>query len=222
MSGYVDLRISAMQWDAYQRGRIRLSNMAKAFDRMGVPVPPDILLWIDGLEKGERACIRAVRAACIDDATYGPIAGWVEEMPGLGPSVLCVLGLIRPITEFANPAKLWKYLGLHVNSAGAADRHPDPNNGVRFSPQLRAYATVRIMDPIIKHRESPYNPLYYARRAHTDVTHPEWSVENPKAPDMHSHRDAIRYVAKRVWRDVWRVGHRSMGLMLPSGELAGA
>jgi hypothetical protein len=44
---------------------------------------------------------------------------------------------------------------------------------------------------------SPYRVTYDMRRAHTAVTHPEWT-------DGHSHNDALRIAAKAILRDLWR------------------
>jgi hypothetical protein len=53
--------------------------------------------------------------------------------------------------------------------------------------------------------------VYDQRRAHTTGTHPEWALEKNKAgvltPAGHYYADAIRYTAKRVWRDVWNVAN---------------
>jgi hypothetical protein len=44
---------------------------------------------------------------------------------------------------------------------------------------------------------SPYRLVYENRRAHTAVTHPEWT-------DGHSHNDALRVVSKEVLKQLWR------------------
>jgi hypothetical protein len=44
---------------------------------------------------------------------------------------------------------------------------------------------------------SPYRVTYDARRAHTAVTHPEWT-------DGHSHNDGLRVASKAILRDLWR------------------
>ncbi len=44
---------------------------------------------------------------------------------------------------------------------------------------------------------SPYRRKYDSRRAHTAVTHPEWT-------DGHSHNDALRVAAKEVLKHLWR------------------
>jgi len=199
------------------------------------------------LESQERAALRAVvRAASEGDAWLMQVAAFVRETIGLGPAVLCIVGLLPPLINFANPAKLWKYLGLHVlpvvadlltsvilqtrvsqagsmpsdqedavtqqrRLAGRAPRRPTcgpsceqvdcPHD--RWSFHLKAYAIAHIVPPIIRCLESPYRPVYDQRKAHTAVTHPEWATEHPSAPKLHYERDAQRYVAKRVWRDVW-------------------
>lgn len=44
---------------------------------------------------------------------------------------------------------------------------------------------------------SPYRVVYDERRAHTALTHPEWT-------DGHSHNDALRVASKAILRDLWR------------------
>ena len=44
---------------------------------------------------------------------------------------------------------------------------------------------------------SPFRRVYDARRAHTSVTHPEWT-------DGHAQNDALRVVSKALLKDLWR------------------
>jgi len=44
---------------------------------------------------------------------------------------------------------------------------------------------------------SPFRRVYDARRAHTAVTHPEWT-------DGHAQNDALRVVSKALLKDLWR------------------
>lgn len=44
---------------------------------------------------------------------------------------------------------------------------------------------------------SPYRVVYDQRRAHTAITHPEWT-------DGHSHNDALRVASKEILKDLWR------------------
>lgn len=49
----------------------------------------------------------------------------------------------------------------------------------------------------MKNRNSPYRAIYDARRAHTAVTHTDWT-------DGHSHNDALRITSKAILKDLWR------------------
>ena len=59
--------------------------------------------------------------------------------------------------------------------------------------------------PVVRHQDdcpcSPYRVVYDRRRAHTAVTHPDWS-------DGHSHNDALRVASKAFLRDLWREAKR--------------
>jgi hypothetical protein len=50
-------------------------------------------------------------------------------------------------------------------------------------------------------RCSPYRVKYDTRRAHTAVTHPDWT-------DGHSHTDGLRIAAKEILKDLWREAKR--------------
>lgn len=128
-------------------------------------------------------------------------------------------------------SELWAYCGLHVLPAsrllsgthhdlagGAQTSDPGPcrpdahssNAGVAARRQkgqranwsteakTRAYL---IAASCIKQAHSPYRATYDTRRAHTAVTHPEWTAG-------HSHNDALRVTSKAILRDLWREAKR--------------
>lgn len=64
--------------------------------------------------------------------------------------------------------------------------------------KMRAYL---IATSCMKQRNSPFREVYDNRRAHTAVTHPDWT-------DGHSHNDALRVTAKAVLREMWREAKR--------------
>jgi hypothetical protein len=213
------MRQAALEWHAIQSTRLRLNNMLKAFDRLERPYPEFVRGFVDDLERTEKGLLKVIEVEAIDgDPETQRVVEWLRETPGVGVAVLCVLGLIPPISQFPNPGKLWAYLGLAVvdGKAVKVPMPPPPNNprgpaGMHFSRRIRAYATQRVVDPIIKNTSSPYRAVYDQRRVHTIGTHPEWALERNKegvlTPAGHYHRDAIRYTAKRVWRDVWNAAH---------------
>ena len=134
---------------------------------------------------------------------------------------------------------MWSYCGLHVLSSGRAPSGSDlsklksefPDKG--WSPRLRAYAIVRLADPCIKHRASPYRGVYELRRERTSLTHPNMLKEGAGCEycdkayaknrstgkkgwdcsglggfhwtDGHSFADAKRVVAKAILKDLWLV-----------------
>lgn len=63
------------------------------------------------------------------------------------------------------------------------------------SPQSNGVATARSVAVGEKFR---YRHTYDQRRAHTAITHPEWTAG-------HSHNDALRIVGKEILRDLWTV-----------------
>lgn len=219
---YTILHQYAVEWDLAQRSRIAVGNLWKSYERQGFASQLPLGDWADAIEHCERALYGTVVEVAHDPESEPwllAVAALVDGTVGLGPATLCFIGLLPPLVNFANPAKVWKYCGLHVGADGHADRRP--SEGVRFSLRLRAYAIARVMEPTMKNLESPYRGVYDARKARTLETHPEWGTENAKAPKMHYERDARRYVAKRILRDLWRAAHAPMSFvcLTPAADL---
>lgn len=99
-----------------------------------------------------------------------PLGNWIENTLGLGPAVLIIAGLLPPLEDFANPAKVWKYIGLDVKDGKSPKREKGSFAG--YNAFLRAVAIARIGDPIIKTMSSPYRRLYDERKAKTLISHP--------------------------------------------------
>lgn len=67
-------------------------------------------------------------------------------------------------------------------------------------PQCRdghAPAVAQQRDAVAACACSPFRRTYDTRRAHTAITHPDWS-------DGHSHNDALRITAKEILKQLWR------------------
>lgn len=134
-------------------------------------------------------------------------------------------GLPRTVSQ------LWAYCGLHVlhpGRLGPDTQFPsagvDPSSDVdqirlvaqpcdigvapkrrrgqtanwNATAKMRAYLCAV---SCIKQAQSPYRAVYLARRAHTAVTHPDWT-------DGHSHNDGLRVTSKAILRDLWIEGRR--------------
>lgn len=133
-----------------------------------------------------------------------PIWPWAEKIRGLGPKgVGLMIGEIGDPGAYANPAKLWKRMGLAVFD-GQAQRRVKGEGGILqgFSPQRRALMHV-IGDALIKQNTRPdgtdglYRQLYVSRKA----------LEVVKAPDLAlivHHKRALRYMEKRLLVHLWQ------------------
>lgn len=121
-------------------------------------------------------------------------------------------------------SELWAYSGLHVTpgqtgiddhrtAAGdqttsggalapgetqvrpgvAARRRKGQKANWNTDAKTRAYL---VAVSCMKVPGAPYREAYLDRRAHTLLTHPEWT-------DGHSHNDALRVTSKAILRDLW-------------------
>lgn len=135
----------------------------------------------------KRGCSKLLRNA------NEPVADFIESTHGLSHAAAVFLGRCPPLTGFANVAKVWSYCGLAPGKGKKKGEDP------KYNHTLKAFAIVRLAEPCIKHRGSPYRKVYDERRAHTVLTHgADWT-------DGHAHNDARRYVAKAILRDLWAV-----------------
>ena len=122
-------------------------------------------------------------------------------------------------------SELWAYCGLHVipNGQGIGDDQNSVAVGEHVSAQAGSDNQIRTGGvaarrrkgqqanwsteaktraylcavSCMKNRNSAYRSIYDARRAHTAVTHPDWT-------DGHSHNDALRVTSKAILKDLWR------------------
>lgn len=196
---YADLQTTARFWKQAAKLKQRVESTIRAYERNAQPI--DMILN----SFAEQAAARcAALEDTITEVAHGEVwldrvACVVQEQPGFGRTHLIVIGLIPPLVDFPNPAKLWKWLSLEPpGQERAHDR--------KATSFLRSIALFRPAQNVMQNRTEPWRSLWDRRRAHTAVTHPEWG-ENPKAPKMHYLLDAHRYVAKRMWLVLWRAAH---------------
>lgn len=206
---YEQLRSYAMAWDQVQAARIAMNNLIKSYERREVLIALPLPGWLEELEANEKAHLRVIQKGLreTEEPWLQRIYQFKEDSFGIGPAIFCIVGLLPPLPNFANPAKLWKYLGLDVID-GKAPKGAD----AKYSRKLKAYTIGRVVTPVIT-GGGPYRMVYDARKLHTITVHPEWGTANSKAPKMHYERDARRYTAKRILRDLWRAAHGSPAIV---------
>lgn len=214
-----------------QRTRIQIGNRVKALERMaaklGGEIDPAILapftdVVLPALEETEEALAHKIERLM----RHHPIAPWVQQPSGVGLfRVGLLLGLTGPLDQFPNPAKLWKYVGMHVTDGHAARRErgvrftkTDAEAGVvgtAYSPDGRALA-FNIGAGIVRMGHGPYRAVYDVKKAEYLLrertgpskcpfgqTHKDRGGALMKCGLAHLEQAARRYATKRYLRDLW-------------------
>jgi hypothetical protein len=129
-----------------------------------------------------------------------PLHPWIKSQTGLGDKQMArLLGVIRdPYWNelYQRPrtvSELWAYSGLHVIDGQCAKRRKGQQSNWSAEAKSRIYL---IAVSCIKQSKSPYRAVYDDRRAHTAITHPDWT-------DGHSHNDALRIMGKEILKQLW-------------------
>lgn len=132
------------------------------------------------------------------------------------------------ITSYTNPAKVWKRMGMGV-TGGRADRRirkltafrdgdiatPEENvaaaQEMGLNPKRRALMHM-IGEGIVMAGKGKYREIYDMRRAFEEAQHPDWK---PKQHPGHWHKRAMRYMEKRLLKDLWIEWNRLCGTSVP-------
>jgi hypothetical protein len=222
---YGAARLAATEYRMVDGVRQKLMQQFGAWERFGIPIPDTLQAWFDAecraLEAMKAACLRSVVGAWKETQ----IAEYADATIGIGPALLLILSLAPELDRFPNPAKLWRYLGLHRPGhppAGKEDR--------AYSAQLKAWCLFRLAEPCVKNRESPFRAVYDRRREGRPDMLPEgecptcdaayakrkatgkagWDCHNMGGPHYkaaHARVDALRVTAKAILLDAWRIAH---------------
>jgi hypothetical protein len=109
-------------------------------------------------------------------------------------SLAAIVGEAGDLSNYANPAKLWKRLGLAVMPDGTRQRRVTGVEGLEhgYSPARRS--VVWNIGACIVKAGGPLKAVYDARKVY----------ETPRVETKgHAHNRAQRYVEKRFVRDLW-------------------
>jgi hypothetical protein len=152
-----------------------------------------------------------------------PAWPWVREVKGVGELGLAVIvGETGDLDGYANPAKVWKRLGLAVfegrrqgNPGEAATKEDWIQHG--YNRQRRAEIWAFLSDVMFRaqwrgekdgvpaHPIGHYGEVYAERKA--------WDVAREWTP-KHADNDARRYMSKRFLRDLWGAWRRETEALL--------
>lgn len=175
---------------------------AKAADGVDQALLAGLSVIVSGLLAAREVVSTEHKQALKDLAAYAKtthVAQFVESTPGFGYVGLGqIVGATGDLSNYPNPAKLWKRLGLGLISSGERQRKfTDARKAAEagYSPTRRSMMFT-LGDSLVKCK-GPYRELYLQRKA----------IEQDKAPDgtkMLWHRRAQRYMEKRLLRELWR------------------
>lgn len=189
-----DKEAAQKAWSAIQKG--------KGDDTLAMIVEPyrQAMAVLDGSSTAlEKQLAKIVRGH--------PVHAWAKDVKGLGD--LSLAGLIGEACgnpgDYKSASALWKRFGLAVIEGERQRRVAGAEAALihGYAPQRRAFAYV-VSCNLMKSQgsEGPYRKVYDERKAY------ELAREVPKA---HAHNRALRYMVKRLLRDLWAADRRARG-----------
>lgn len=142
------------------------------------------------------------------------LSGWIQDAPGIGlPGFARLLAVTGPLDRFATVARLWAYLGMHVDNGVAPRRRRGQK--APWSAQGRVVCH-QLGVAIVRVRRGRYREAYDRKKLEY-LTRPR--VGPSKCPFgqahtnrkgdvltcglMHAHVAARRYAVKLLLRDLW-------------------
>ncbi len=134
-----------------------------------------------------------------------PVWNFWQNIKGVGALGLAIIvGEAGNLSDYANPGKLWKRLGLAPPDCYLMTTKEGKE--AKAIPKRRRSAIYTIGDSLIKGNRADGEPLeytavYYARK--------EYEQErDPEITKMKAHRRAQRYMEKRLIRNLWQAWQR--------------
>lgn len=175
-----------------QKTRIMMSNRISAMERDGLPEEWQLVVQgtLDEVTKAEHGVDLQLSRL----AKQHFMADWIKNQPGIGlPGFARLMGITGPLDNFANVAKLWRYMGMSVDGGSAPKRKKGEK--VNYSPQGRVLCH-QLGDSIVKVGKGPWREAYDVKKAYYEGERPEWT-------QMHRHNAAMRYAVKELLKAMW-------------------
>lgn len=145
-------------------------------------------------------------------------SAWAEGVRGFGAHGLgAIVGEAGDLSKYANPAKLWKRMGVGLVGSERQGLRSDPAEALAhgYNPARRSIL-FQVGEPLVKIK-GPYREVYLARKEHEERRALSEGREVLPAADVtkgrdpatfitkgHVHNRARRYMEKRLLRDLWR------------------
>ncbi len=170
---------------------------------------------------GIEAARKAEERKLVKLAKALPVYPWVESQRGLGALGLAqIVGEAGDLSGYANPAKLWKRMGLAVIDGGRQRKVEGAAALLHgYNPQRRSVMW-NIGDSAIRATGGQFRAVYLERKeVELKRAAEEGLIVLPAAKipfgekaryrsEGHVHARAKRYMEKRILRDLWREWRR--------------
>lgn len=159
---------------------------------------------------------KGVEKAMTNAARQLPAHAFVDRVKGFGTLGLAIIvGEAGDLSNYSNPGKLWKRLGLAVIDGAKQGKRTDPAEAERhgYNPRRRS-AIWTLADSLLRTNDGEYKAAYVARKEY-EMQRAE--QEGLVMTRMHAHRRAARYAEKRLVRDLW-VAWRNAGSIPAGGD----
>ena len=205
----VTLRLAAATFDDLQRVRIITGNRLGAAERAVAPLSPELTADIMNAARTAENKARLMLARTYRQHVSPAVRAWQVDTRGVGEHLLALLlaevgdpFVAEPRTIDGDPdgdpyertlADLFAYCGL---VPGRKRRRGMTEAEARASGNPTAKRTLRLLAEAQMKLNGPLRPLYDSERAKADGK--GWTP-------AHGHSHALRIVAKRLLRDLWRV-----------------
>lgn len=218
--GDMDRRIKAeARWFAVRRYRAegiplpagKFPDVTKADEQMVVATRVRFFTIRASIEAERKACQKELLAL----VKPLPIMAWAKDVKGLGiASVAAIIGEAGDLANYANPGKLWKRMGLAVIDGKSQGKRTNAEEAARhgYSPQRRS--EMHVVGDCMVRAGGPYADLYRARKA--------VEMERDGITKMHAHKRALRYIEKRLLREMWQVWRGATFAVAPNPPLPSA
>jgi hypothetical protein len=161
---------------------------------MVVMTRPRFFAARDAIEVHRKACQKEL----IKATKSLPIAPWVDEVKGLGiASVAAVIGEVGDFHSYRNVAQVWKRMGLAVIGGKAQGKRTNAEEALLHGYNPRRRSEMHVIGDCLVRARGPYADLYKERK--------EYELAREGITKMHAHKRALRYIEKRLLREMWAV-----------------
>jgi len=185
------------------------------------PLPPSVAMAAPALVNAQKMVrkerLNVERILCKQAEMLGAYNSFVKPLHGFGSLGFAqIIGEAGDLSGYANPAKLWKRMGMAVMGDTIQRKCLDAKKAEEHGYSPRRRSTMFVIGDSLLKKANVYKDLYDQRKVieiEKAAAEGKTVIESAKIPaaskDLyrskgHVHRRAKRYVEKRLLRDLWR------------------